>query len=110
MKARDAIKALNAEEIYIANEDKEITCGYVGDFLSHVMGSAPSDCAWFTIMNNVNVCAVATLADVSLIVLCEGVHPDENLLSKVKLQGFNIISTKLDIYNATITFDKYLNN
>ncbi len=108
MTVDDVIKALDAEEIYIADDGREITSGYAGDFLSHVMGRAPADCAWFTIMNNVNVCAVATLADIALIVLCEGVQPDDNLLAKVKIQGFNVISTKLDIYNAVVAFDRAL--
>ena len=109
MKVIDAIKAINGKEINLPDPEREVTCGYAGDFLSHVMGSAPSDSAWFTIMNNVNVCAVATLADIALIVLCEGVMPDENLLTRVKSQGFNIVSTSLDIYTASVTFDRALN-
>jgi len=42
-------------------------------------------------------------------VLCEGVMPDENLLTRVKSQGFNIVSTSLDIYTAAVTFDRALN-
>ena len=109
MKVIDAIKAINGKEINLPDPEREVTCGYAGDFLSHVMGSAPSDSAWFTIMNNVNVCEVATLADIALIVLCEGVMPDENLLTRVKSQGFNIVSTSLDIYTASVTFDRALN-
>lgn len=105
----DAIKAINGKEINLPDPEREVTCGYAGDFLSHVMGSAPADSAWFTIMNNVNVCAVATLADIALIVLCEGVMPDENLLTRVKSQGFNIVSTSMDIYTAAVTFDRALN-
>lgn len=91
---------LNAKVINFADENREIVTGYCGDFLSFVMGKAPSDSAWFTVMSNVNVCAVATLADVGLVVLCEGVEPDAQLLEKVKSQGVNLCSTDLDIYNA----------
>lgn len=99
MKITELAQKLNAEIIHIS-DDKEIKCGYAGDFLSFVIGNAPTDCAWFTVMNNINVCAVATLAEVATIVLCEGVKPDEQLLAKVKIQGVNLIATKLDIYNA----------
>ncbi len=105
----DAIKAVNGKEINLPDKEREVTCGYAGDFLSHVMGSAPTNCAWFTIMNNVNVCAVATLADVALIVLCEGVMPDDNLKARVESQGINIVSTSLDIYTAAVSFDRVLN-
>ena len=109
MTVQDVVKILNGKEINLPDKDREVTCGYAGDFLSHVMGSAPSNCAWFTIMNNVNVCAVATLADVALIVLCESVMPDDNLKTRVESQGINIISTSYDIYTAAVSFDRELN-
>lgn len=80
--------------------EREVECGYAGDLLSFVIGKAPSGCAWFTVMNNVNVCAVATLADVAVVVLCEGVQPDEMLLEKAQMQNVNILCTEYDIYTA----------
>lgn len=94
------VKLLNAKAFNLADGDKEVTCGYAGDFLSFVMGKAPTDCVWFTVMSNINVCAVATLAEVSVVTLCEGVIPDEQLLNKCRQQGVNIIGTEYDIYNA----------
>ncbi len=91
---------LNATVYNLEDGDREITCGYAGDFLSFVMGKAPTDCVWFTVMNNINVCAVATLAEVGVIVLCEGVEPDEPLLNKVKMQGVNMLAVDLDVYEA----------
>ena len=101
----DVVKALNAV-VYNQGEDKEIIGGYAGDFLSFVMGRAPSKCAWFTVMTNVNVCAVATLADVGVIVLCEGVEPSEQLLVKVKEHGVNLIGTEKDVYEAVVEYSK----
>ncbi|MEG1663321.1 MAG: hypothetical protein RR338_04980 [Clostridia bacterium] len=100
MKTEQLAKILNAQIVNLADESRQIECGYAGDFLSFVMGKAPTNCCWFTVMNNINVCAVATLADITVVVLCEGVLPDENLLAKIKLQGINLISTKLDIFSA----------
>ncbi len=106
-KITDIAKILNAEIINLGDPQREITGGYAGDFLSFVMGKAPADCAWFTVMTNVNVCAVATLADVGVIVLCEGVTPDKNLLEKAKEHNVNIIATKADVFNAVKTFASY---
>lgn len=100
MTVNQLIKILNAEPINIADGNRQVVCGYAGDFLSFVIGKAPSDCVWFTVMNNVNVCAVATLADVSAVVLCEGVTPDDSLMKKAREQGVNLIVTKYDIFNA----------
>ena len=46
------------------------------DLLSFVMGRAPADCAWITVMGNVNAIAVAVLADTACIVLAENAALD----------------------------------
>lgn len=102
------IEILNAK-VYNLGDKTEIKSGYAGDFLSFVMSKAPSDCAWFTVMTNVNVCAVATLADIGVIILCDNVIPTELLESKAKEQGVNLIGTRLDVFNAIKTFAKYEN-
>ena len=79
----------------LADEEREITDIYVGDLLSWVMGRAPADSAWVTIMSNQNIIAVATLADVSCIVLAEDVKPDETLINTAKAKGINLFSTPL---------------
>ena len=100
MTVKELVQILDAKVYNLDDEMREVTSGYAGDFLSAVMGKAPTDSAWFTIMNNVNVCAVATLAEVAVVVLCEGVEPDEPLLNKVKMQGVNLIAVKEDIFGA----------
>ena len=75
---------------------------YIGDLLSWVMGRAKSDNVWITIMSNVNVLAVATLADISCIVLAEGVTLDEDVLLAAKNKGVNVLSTELSAYSAAL--------
>ncbi len=60
---------------------------YVGDLLSWVMGRAGSNSAWITIMSNVNVAAVAVLAELSMIILAENVKPDADLLKRHSLKS-----------------------
>jgi hypothetical protein len=100
MTVKELVSVFDAKVYNLDDEMREVTSGYAGDFLSAVMGKAPTDSAWFTIMNYVNVCAVATLAEVAVVVLCEGVEPDPPLLNKVKMQGVNLIAVKEDIYGA----------
>jgi hypothetical protein len=82
--------------------DREILGGYAGDLLSWVMGRASEGDAWVTIMSNVNIVAVSTLADPACIVLSEGVQPDEETLIRAKQQGINILSTTLDTFDACV--------
>ena len=63
--------------VFSEGEEREIGSGYCGDFLSNIISRATDDCAWLTVMNYVNVAAVATLIDCACIILCEGVAPDE---------------------------------
>ena len=78
--------------------DREVTGGYAGDLLSWVMGRANSGDAWITIMSNVNIVAVATLADPSCIVLSEGVGIDAEVLEKAKSVGVNILGSDEDTF------------
>ncbi len=100
MKINELIKNLNADIVNVSNADRDINGGYCGDFLSVVMGKAPEDSGWFTIMNNQNVAAVATLTDVSVVILCDGVKPDTLLEKKVKDVGINCLTTDYTVFDA----------
>lgn len=85
---------------HIDEPDRPVTGGYCGDLLSWVMGRAPADGAWMTIMTNVNVAAVAALADVACVILTEGVAPDQPLLDRARMQGINLLGTQLSTYEC----------
>lgn len=99
-----AVEQFNAA--VMPDGDREIHGAYIGDLLSWVMGRAQADNAWITIMTNINIVAVAALADVSCIILAEGVEPDANVIETAKAKGINIISTKLPAYEAALLLDK----
>ena len=63
---------------------------YCGDLLSWVMGRASADQAWITIMSNVNTVAVASLSDVSLVLLAEGVTLEGEVLAAASQRGVNV--------------------
>ena len=100
MTLNKAISLLDGKIHACCTEDRELSSGYCGDFLSFVMGKAPSGCLWFTIMNNQNVAAVASLTEVGLIILCDDVQPDEFLAKKVSSVGLDLIVTKYPVFEA----------
>ena len=100
MKISDLVNNLNANIVDCEDAEREVVGGYCGDFLSVVMGKAPADSAWFTIMNNQNVAAVASLTEVGLIILCDGVSPDVLLDKKVRSVGLDLIVTKYPVFEA----------
>ena len=78
--------------------EREVNGAYIGDLLSWVMGKAAADNVWITIMSNVNIVAVATLADTACILLAEGVELDKEILDTASAKGVNILSSKLSAY------------
>lgn len=78
--------------------DREVKGAYIGDLLSWVMGKADSSNVWITIMSNINVIAVATLTDVSCVVLAEGVKIDPEITSTAEAKGVNVLSSALSAY------------
>ena len=93
---------LDAKIAVLADGEREVTAGYCGDFLSNVMGKAPADRAWFTVMSNVNVCAVATLTDCAAVVLCESTEPDAALTERAGQNDVNLLITSLPVFEAAV--------
>ena len=92
--------ALSLTPVALPEGDREVEGVYVGDLLSWVMGRAQSGNAWLTIMSNLNVVAVATLSDVSCIILCEGVTLEESVRSTAEAKGVNILTTEAPAYET----------
>ena len=86
--------------VFTKGEDREIETGYCGDFLSNIISRATDACAWLTVMNNVNVAAVATLIDCACIILCEGVEPDEALYARANALGIWVLGANENVFEA----------
>ena len=82
--------------------DREIGGCYCGDLLSWVMGRAKADDVWLTVMGNINAIAVATLADVSAIVLVESAALDAEALMRANQQEVAIYATELPAYETAL--------
>lgn len=84
--------------VSLPEPDREIKNVYIGDLLSWVMGKAQEDDAWITIMSNINVVAVASLADTACVILAENVILDEATIKAAEDKGINILSTSQSAY------------
>ena len=80
--------------------DREVTKVFCCDLLSIAMGKAPADGAWVTVMGNVNTIAVATLADVSCVIMAEEVSLDEVARARAKEQGVTVLATEEPVFEA----------
>ena len=98
MTVRELAERLALTPIAQGDADREFSGVYIGDLLSWVMGRASSDNVWITIMSNVNVVAVATLADVSCVILAEGVTLDDNVRDTAQKKGVNVYTSEKTAY------------
>ena len=100
MTVTDLQSALSLTPVSLPEGDREVEGAYIGDLLSWVMGRAQSGNAWLTIMSNLNIVAVATLSDVSCIILCEGVTLDESVKNTAEAKGVNVLATDKTAYET----------
>ena len=108
MTVKELVEKLNLKTVNEADTSREIHGAYTGDLLSWVMGRAKSDNVWVTIMSNVNVVAVASLCDVSLVILSESSTLDEEALSKAKMQDINVYSSDKTSFELCAEIGKIL--
>ena len=108
MIVQDLIEKLNLKTLVEGEHDREVTDCYIGDLLSWVMGRAPADSAWLTVMGNINSIAVATLADVSCIILVENAALDADAKAKAEMHGVNILITDKNSYTLAVELSKLI--
>ncbi len=95
--------------IVLPDPDREINGVYIGDLLSWVMGRAEPGNAWITIMSNSNIIAVASLAEISCIILAEGVSLDADVIQTASDKGINVLSTDMTSYHTAIKINNRSN-
>ena len=102
MTISELCSVLDAKVLSLPDETREVNGVYIGDLLSWVMGRAQCDNVWITIMSNINVIAVASLSDVSCVLLAEDVSLDDEILNTAKQKGINILSTPLAAFETAV--------
>lgn len=108
MKISELSEALCLEVLAMPDPEREVRGGYFGDLLSWVMGRAQADDLWITIMTNINVLAVASLSDVSAVVIAEGAEIDEDIVKKAQEQGINLLRSSLPAYETALAAGKLI--
>lgn len=101
------LTSLPSFQMLVPGQARDIACVYCADLLSWAISRAPEDCAWCTVMGNINAVAVAALADVAAIVLCEGAALDKDAKEKAEAQGICIFSCSLPCFEAGLAIAKH---
>lgn len=80
---------------------KPVTGGYTSDLLSDVMGHARHGQVWITLQTHKNVVAIASLKELSAIILVKGYKPDDEMLSQSITEGIPVLGTNLETFEIT---------
>jgi hypothetical protein len=81
-----------------ADRSREILCGYSCDLLSWVMAHGKSGMAWVTVQTHMNVVAVATLMDMTAIIVPEDIRVEADVIEKAGEEGIAILSSSKTAY------------
>lgn len=102
MKVQEIIQKLNLTVLGGKEGiQNEITGGYTSDLLSDVMGNVGDGNVWVTLQTHKNVMAIASLRDISAVVLVKGLKPDEDMLEKANEEGIPVLGTDMETFEVT---------
>lgn len=102
MKVESLVKSNMFKVIHEGNLDMNITNIFCCDLLSIAMSRIPEESAWITVMGNMNTLAVASLTEVSCIILAEGIVLDKMSLAKAIEQTTTVFYTEKSIFEAAL--------
>jgi hypothetical protein len=94
--------------IVLSDTEATVSQAYTGDLLSDVMGNAPDDSALVTIQAHKNTVAVASLAGIKVIVICNGRAVPDDMAAAAKEEHVAIIATGDDQFTASWKIAKLL--
>ena len=102
MKVTDIVEKLGLT-VFSGHEGlgREITGGYSSDLLSDVMGHAGAGAAWITIQTHRNVMAIASLRDLSAVIITSGEAPAEDTMAQSNEEGIAMLGTTLSTFELS---------
>ena len=94
MTIREAASALGVRIVQDEFEDSELTGAYTSDLLSDVMANAKDGGALITIQAHKNTVAVATLVNITVIIICNSRPLPDDMLAAARDEGIAVLLSK----------------
>lgn len=97
---------LNHLNLTLLTEQKDfsripINSGYMSDLLSCVMTGAKPQSVWVTLIANINIVAVASLLEISAIIVTENAQPNQETIDRANMEGIVLLSTNASSYTVS---------
>ncbi len=87
--------------VYVADSETAIKNAYTGDLLSDVMANAPADSVLITIQAHKNTVAVATLAGIRAIVVCNNRSVPDDVIEAARAEKVSLFRTAEDQFSVS---------
>lgn len=101
MKVKDLADKLNYECLVSEGNEEEILDAYTSDLLSDVMGNSPEDSVLITIQAHKNTVAVASLANLKVLLICNNRPAPDDMLKAAEEEGISVYRTKDNQFTAS---------
>lgn len=99
MKVQELVDKLGLKVLAGANGlNREIDGCYISDLLSDVMGNAQEGNIWITLQTHKNVMAVASLKEMSCIILVKDLGANEDTINQSNEEELPILQTSLPTF------------
>ena len=94
MTVKEMAEALNLR-VFAGEEGlgKQVGGGYTSDLLSDVMGYADAGMVWITLQTHKNIIAIASLKELSAVVLVKGFEPDADTVALAIQEQITLLGT-----------------
>lgn len=80
--------------------DREVTGGYVSDMLSDVIAHARKGDIWVTLQTHLNIIPVASMKEISGIIIVNGRQPEEDTVRKAEDEKVPIMGTDMNAFEV----------
>lgn len=102
MKIAELIEKFNLKVLNeVFEPQRDVSGGYTGDLLSDVIANSKRDNLWITMQTHINIIAVASLKELSAILIVMGREPDKDALAKANEEKIIVLGTDLTAYQIS---------
>ena len=101
MTIREIAASLEAKIVQDEFDDTPLTGAYTSDLLSDVMANAKDGGALITIQAHKNTVAVATLVNISCLIICNNRPLPDDMIEAAKDEGVAILLSKENQFNVS---------
>lgn len=98
MRLLTIVEQLNLKTMVDGVADREVTGVYCSDLLSDVLKNAKAGMLWITNLNHQNCIGVASLLELSGVIIAGGIAPDDNAVEKAVIANIPLFTSEKSVF------------